>query len=328
MAVRMADIAKRMGVSIVTISKALGDKDGVSDEIRSKIKIVAAEMGYRNNRKSNRKKGSTGNIGVLIPASFLDNNNTFYWELYKRVVSELMKNNHYGILEVLKDKDVDGCVLPQILQDKKADGLILIGQVDKRYLALLKQLNIPIMLLDSYDAANENDSVISDGYYGMYLMINYLISMGHSKIFFVGTVNATSSISDRYFGYCRAMSENNIPVTPNMLVPDRVPGGTIDVDLPEDLPTAFACNCDLTADCMVRKLQVQNIRVPEDISIIGFDNYTQTTPAITTYAVDIDAMAKVCVETLMQKLQNKEYFSKLQVVCGQMIIKESVKRLK
>lgn len=330
-AVRMADIALRMGVSTVTVSKALADKDGVSEEMRAKIKQLAQEMGYKGPAAGKAMAaGSTGNVGVLISSRFLDKDDSFYWKMYERVVSRLMAVNYYGILEILRPEEEEQQVLPRVLQDQKADGLIVIGQISPAYQNFLRQQGkTPMMFMDFYDATSGQDSVISDGYYGMYAMTNHLLQMGHRDIFFVGTLNVTSSISDRYYGYCRAMSEQGLAVTEDMVVPDRDAAGNLGLALPQRLPTAFACNCDVSAYEIVSLLRERGIRVPEDVSIVGFDDYllsNLSVPAITTYAVDMDGMAKACVDRLQKKIKNQSFVHNLKIVSGRVLIKDSVMR--
>lgn len=332
--VRMADIAKKVGVSTVTVSKALAGKDGVSEEIRLKIRETAQEMGYRQMPASHKSRpGKTGNIGILIPACFLDDTSTsFYWELYEKVIRRLSMSNYYGILELLSEEAERKPSLPRMLVDDKIDGLIVIGQISSSYRKMLQQkMFVPTVFLDAYDSCDAGFSVISDGYYGMYMVTSYLLSMGHRKICFVGTINSTSSISDRYFGYRRAMTEYGIEVTPDMILPDRDQHGDILFGLPAELPTAFVCNCDLTAYELINQLGAHGLSVPQDISVAGFDNYSVpciSMPEITTYAVDMQGMARACVDALLHQIYRKQFFSGIKVISGQLIIRNSVKKIK
>ncbi|MFT3951952.1 MAG: substrate-binding domain-containing protein, partial [Oscillospiraceae bacterium] len=92
------------------------------------------------------------------------------------------------------------------------------------------------------------DCIVTDSYYGMYRLTDYLIANGHRSIGFVGSVLSTQSIQDRYMGFLKAMTENMLPVNPEWVLPDRDENGTyIPIALPETLPTAFVCNCDEVA---------------------------------------------------------------------------------
>lgn len=329
-AIRMADIAARMGVSTVTVSKALSGKDGVSDEIREKIKALADEMGYRYGASAQKRPKDTGNVGILIPYGFVEKTNSFYWDMYERVVNRLAANGYFGILEMVRREDEMQAAKPRVLQDGKIDGIILIGQAEPPYLEMLQNSRLPVMFLDFYDAVSGHSCVISDGYYGMYTVTNYLISMGHRNIHFVGSIHSTSSICDRYFGYCRAMMEHGIPVTDAMVLPDRGGDGVLSIHLPEKLPTAYVCNCDMVAGSVINQLKERGVRVPEDISIAGFDDFMfpgLIRMGVTTYAVDMDGMTRACVENLLRKMRNPDYVPNLKIISGRLVIRGSVRKI-
>ena len=330
--VKLEDIAKQVGVSNVTVSKALADKAGVSEELRQRIKEIAKQIGYVpvSSQKAKEKKG-TGNIGVLVPYRFIGTSPSFYWAIYQNLVTKLQSKGYYAILEILEIEDEENCTLPKMIQDQKIDGLIMIGQVGPRYSEFMWKNKIsPVMFLDFYDTHMEYDTIISDGFYGMYRLTDYLIKMGHKEIGFVGTVLATSSITDRYFGYRKALLENGIEFNKEWLVNDRdMENSTIEVELPEELPTAFACNNDFAANLVISRLMERGLSVPDDVSVVGFDNYLYNNISdvqITTYEVEMDKMAEVAVKTLIRKINHKEYVKGVQIVTGHMVIKNTVKK--
>ncbi|MBN2222821.1 MAG: LacI family DNA-binding transcriptional regulator, partial [Vallitaleaceae bacterium] len=171
--VKLSDIAKRAGVSSVTVSKALADKQGVSEEKRSEIKKIAEELGYASISQS-KPKNNTGNIGILIPCRYVDRSNSFYWAMYQQVVTKLTYAGYYAILELLQYEDEQKLTLPNMAKDRKIDGLIVIGQVDKKYSEYLwNEDSIATVFLDFYDTHTNYDTVISDGFYGMYIMTSH-----------------------------------------------------------------------------------------------------------------------------------------------------------
>jgi DNA-binding LacI/PurR family transcriptional regulator len=213
-----------------------------------------------------------------------------------------------------------------MVSDAKIDGLIAMGQLDEPYMKFIKESSsVPMMLLDSYDASGK-DSVISDGYYGMYAMTDLILSLGHRDICFVGSVGATSSITDRYYGFCKAVSAYGIEPKPEMIIEDRDEGGLMSIALPDRLPTAFVCNCDIAAYKVMELLKARGVRVPEDASIVGFDNYAvdaRSEPEITTYSVDIAGMARCCVERMLRKISASGYTTNLKIISGGIVVKGS-----
>ncbi|WP_242841805.1 LacI family DNA-binding transcriptional regulator [Clostridium beijerinckii] len=332
-AIKLADIAEALNVSKVTVSKALSDKEGVSDELREKIKKVAAEMGYRQNSIARSlRDGHTYNVGVLIPEGFVEMYHSFYWELYQNVLNALTKKSYYGIMEIISKDDENNKVIPRMIQDSKIDGIIVMGELKKDYIEYLNDLNeVPVVMLDTYDKNSNYDTVTSDNYYGMYLLTDYLIEMGHRDIAFVGNPRATSSIQDRFLGFTKALLENGIDYSSNSYISDREVGKKeINFELPEKMPTAFACNCDSVAYILIKKLQDKGYRVPEDVSVVGFDNYLITELSdlgITTFEVDMKTMAETAVGAIIKKVHKSDYKPARRVISGKIVIKDTVRKL-
>ena len=123
--VTMSDIAKELGVSTVTVSKALGDKDGVGSELRERIKQKAAEMGYRMSGSGKPVKDDlTYSISVVVAEHFIHDASAYYWVVYRYIVELLQKQSYYGILDVISEEDEETCQMPKSISDKKADGII------------------------------------------------------------------------------------------------------------------------------------------------------------------------------------------------------------
>ena len=187
--VKMSDIAQKLHISNVTVSKALAGKDGVSEELRKKIIQLAEEMGYRSASLSKgARSGVTYNIGILVPERFVRvTTKSFYWELYQKLCNALAGYDYYGVLEVLSTDDEEKCTLPRMIPENKVDGMLVVGQVSSPYIsALLKEEKMPIVFLDAYDKHFDYDVVLSDNFFGMYLLTDYLVQAGHREITFVG----------------------------------------------------------------------------------------------------------------------------------------------
>ena len=330
-ATKMSDIAKRFNVSNVTVSKALSDKDGVSAELREKIKAAAVEMGYRyNTAAKSLKEGRNYNIGVLIPERFIGINTSFYWTLHNNIAKELMGHNYYCIMEVLKPEDEAGNQLPRIIQENKVDGVIILGQTADSYIKFITAAFKSLVFLDFYDKNVEVDTILTDNFFDMYRLTDYVLQMGHRKLAFVGSIKATSSIQDRYMGYLKALVENNIPLSEAAPIEDRDTDGMfIDIPFPKNMPTAFICNCDDTAMVVMKKLAERGYSIPGDISVVGFDNHLMSElyePQITTVAVNISEMAKTAVELILNKISHPNAKPQRRLISGSLLIRSSVKK--
>lgn len=329
--VTMKDIAKELDVSTVTISKALSGKEGVSDELRKLIKCKADEMGYRYNALGkSMRDGKNYNIGILIPEQFM-HESAFYSKMYQSLIKEMMPYNYFGILEIVSCQEEKESIMPRILKNNKVDGIILLGQMQKDYIWMIDKTKVPYIFLDFVDDTFDVDTIISDNVYGSYEITNYLISEGHGEIGFIGNQFATTSITDRYLGYYKALLEHRLRIHEEWIIKDRNEQGEfIELLLPKELPTAFVCNCDKIAYELIKLLKKKGIRVPEDVSVVGYDNYIYATlsdPQITTVEVNVDAMSETAILSIIRRIQNPNLESSRKIISGRIIIRDSVTNL-
>jgi LacI family transcriptional regulator len=212
------------------------------------------------------------------------------------------------------------------------DGVIILGQMSFEYLTMVKNTLVPLVFLDFYNEQLDVDAVISDSFYGAYSLTNYVISQGHKEIGFVGNIFATSSILDRYLGYYKALITNKIQVNDAWLVPDRSEDGSyLDFVLPEQMPTAFVCNCDSVAYLFIRKLKKLGYKVPEQISVAGFDNYLYaalSSPRLTTVEVDMEMMAETASHAVMSKIKGDTRSLGRKVIGCNLVIRDSVQEVR
>ena len=210
--------------------------------------------------------------------------------------------------------------------EKKTAGLLLIGELKKEYIqAIRANYDIPVVCVDYYDVYEDMDYIITDGFGGMTQMTEFLLEQGHRDLMFVGTPTATKNITDRYLGYCKALEKAGIKKAQAQVLPDRdfVNGDyRIDIELPERLPEAFVCNCDKTAAILIEKLMSRGIRVPEDVSVVGFDDYKAQLTGdlkVTTYENDEKVIAQISMNTLLKRIEGRRNTSGVRIVEGSMV---------
>ncbi|HOR22504.1 MAG TPA: LacI family DNA-binding transcriptional regulator, partial [Ruminococcus sp.] len=162
--VKMIDIANKLGVSVVTVSNALAGRDGVSVQMRSKICQTAEEMGYK---PSNTKAGKHRepmpklgrNVGILTSERFVGARGTFYWELTANISNKLSAMSVMTVYECITAENEKAAALPAMIAENKVDGVIIIGQVSRKYLRRISQVDLPLVLVDFYDNRFDIDSV-------------------------------------------------------------------------------------------------------------------------------------------------------------------------
>jgi len=334
MGVTMKDLAKELGVSIVTVSKSLADKEGVSESVRQQVKELARKRGYRMNRVARQlRQGNTQNIGILLSESFGRGPETFYWSVHSQLSLQLTQLNYTSILEIVSSSMEKEKKLPCMLQQNKVDGIIVLGQIGDEYLSFLNEQSVPFILLDFYTDNEKYLSVTTNNFQSSFISTSYVISCGHKDIGFLGNIrHSTSSIQDRFLGFYKAMLEHDLPIRDEWIINDRTDRGRIleQFALPNKLPTAFVCNCDESAYKLLEQLNKMGLRVPEDISLIGFDNsiYSQISkPQITTVAVDVETLTHKAAELITYCINHQNSASSSVVVPGKMIYRDSVRIL-
>jgi len=323
--VSMRDIGKAAGVSAVTVSKAMAGREGMSDAVRKRILDIAAEMGYQYPDGSAVRLKTGLDIGIVIPEQYFEPD-SYYSMMYRKLVSCLSQMGHFGLLELLSKEDAAALRIPRLIDTRHVDGLILLGQPAKEYYRMISQAGTPTVFLDFYDEQGSADSVVGDNTYGCYRLTSHLIKNGHRKIGFVGNMRTTSSILDRYLGYYRAMILHDLPIHPEWIISDRNDENNwIDLSLPEALPTAFVCNCDVVASRLITALKARGLRVPQDISVTGFDDYLvhPSDVPLSTFRVNTDGMVALAVKAITERCSDSaKPFGRL-VVSGQPVYRDS-----
>lgn len=330
--VKLKDIAERLGVSIVAVSKALNDKDGISDKLKEKVRQVALEMGYETAVMRNRLNRSAASILVIVARNALSDINmtqSFYLGFFEKLSEEFLTYRYLTQLFVLEKEDEGALKKPDLLD--KCDnvaGAIFLGECAADYVSAARGWGIPLLLVDFYLKTLPVGAVVTDNISASYDITKLLLEKGHREIAFVGRVNATTSIRDRYVGYYKAMLEYNCAVREEWSIVDRTEDGIyISIELPEKLPTAFVCNSDRAAYETVRKLRERGLRVPEDVSVVGFDDDVFSkvcNPPLSTVAVNVSEITKTAAGRMVALVRGLTREVSCAVVPGTLIFRESV----
>lgn len=323
-AVRMADIAKELNISVVSVSKALAGKSGVSEEMRAKVVALARQMGYEGPKLSGDP--GTGNIGVLVSDRFFDEN-TFYTSLYRSLVLSSGGEGLTCMMEIVSQEAERAARLPALITGRKVDGLILMGNLETPYLRAVVDSGLPCVLLDFHALNGTLDCVVSDNLEGGCALAEHLLNRGRREIGFVGSIRATSSIMDRYLGYQRALRVAGVVPREDWLLEDRDQEGRfLPLELPRELPQAFLCSCDEVAFNLIEALRRRGVRVPEDAAVCGYDDFRYATlsqPQLTTYRVDVELMARTAVERLASRIRQEDTAPVCVTIPGRLVVRES-----
>ena len=324
--VAMKDIAEAMHVSIVSVSKALSGKDGVSEKLRSEIIRKAQELGYE---AAEKKTEYNNRIAILIPERYVSER-SFYVKIYQQMLMGFAEKGLIGVLEIVKKEHEEAGILPNSVQSHAVEQAVLIGEMHASMIERLMDAGIQLLFFDFQNEEYDADAIVGDNINGGYLMTRYLVKNGYEKIGFVGEYRATRSILDRFMGYMKYLMAKGQTMDPAWVIPDRDPeGADIPLVLPKgNLPQAFVCNSDEAALRLIRTLREAGYQVPEQIAVCGYDDYAGQESGglkLTTYHVNVEEMIRVCIQQVERRIADPACRLGTVTVNGQLVEGNSVR---
>jgi LacI family transcriptional regulator len=305
------DVAKEAGVSIATVSKVINNKGKISAETRKAVLEVMERLDYRPSVIASALTGKhTYTLGLLVP----DISNPFFAEI-ARAVEDQGQSLGYSVMICStdnRDERVERYV--SLLLQKSVDGIMIAtGIGDKAILEQLLARRIPVALIAREMPLLAAHTVVVDDYVGGCLAAAHLLGLGHRRFAVLSESMKVISSRERTRGFLQTLEEAGIAMPDeNLIVCDyRLEDGkakTLELLASGKAPTAlFACN-DLLAIGAMQAAKEKGIRVPGDLSIVGFDNTilaAVTDPPLTTIAQPIEHMGKRVVDLLVQELRGE-----------------------
>ncbi|RKD21522.1 transcriptional regulator, LacI family [Caminicella sporogenes DSM 14501] len=278
MAVTIKDIAKAAGVSRATVSRVLNDSGYVREETRQKVLKAIKELNYTPSAIARSLSTSrTNTIGVIVP----EINNPFFGEIIKGISQVADEHNLNIILCNTDDNKEKELKALKLLKQQRIEGIIITptypeDEFNREYLSSLENLGIPIVLLDGHVEYFNFSGVFIDHIKGAYDAATALIEAGHRKIAIITGYMNSRPARERLIGYKKALEINNIPVEEKYIfygdyTHETAYNITKEILNMKDRPTAiFVMSNMMILGCM-KAFYEENIRVPEDMAIIGFD---------------------------------------------------------
>ena len=327
----ISDVAKLAGVSTTTVSHFLNGTRYISDDLRERVEKAILSLGYRpNSMARGLRRGESKTIGLIVP----DNSNPFFAEIL-RTIENIGYTKGYSVILCNSDSDVEKEIAyTDLLYTKQVDGIIFITTNNSvEHLQQMVDSGIPIVVVDRDIPLNDTDVILVDNLQGGYEATNYLIRLGHRRIACIAGPSKLTPSADRVNGYQKALAEAGIPVDPDYIMNGdfQYLGG--DAAMTELLarpvkPTAiFACN-DLMALGAMRALRDAGYSIPDQMSVIGFDDITLTSmvsPSLSTVAQPIEDIARLSLDLLISRILHKSEPAHAQkiILTTQLVIRDS-----
>jgi LacI family transcriptional regulator len=327
------DVARYAGVSPSTVSYVLNDGPrSVSTHTREKVLKAIRDLGYHPNAVArNLRSQKTTTIGLIIP----DTCNTYFAEVAEGIESVAFERN-YTVVFCNSDYKVERELVyaNHLVSDQVAGVIILPASNNHDAIKLLSDNNIPTISLDRYLTGENLPSIVADNFRGGYIATKYLIELGHTRIGCVSRPVSLSHTQDRVNGYLQALSEANLKHDDDLFARGgyRMENGKKAMEYLlalEKPPTAVFCYNDMMAIGALRAAYEKGLHVPQDISIIGFDDIIEsayTCPALTTVRQDKFEMGRYGMKILFNMIEEDSTGFKLneiQPLDVELIVRES-----
>ena len=310
--VKLIDIAAKTGFTVGTISKALQNKEGISQETRESILKAAKEIGYiANSQAGGLRSGSSKTIAIIVS----DIANPLFAIKIKICVAELEKQGYRAIVMDTEESPEreEQAVISAL--NKNVDGVLLCPtQKSTAAIDLLKKNGMPFVLVGRYFADADTDYVICDDVHGGYLAGKHLAELGHRRVLVITADPEISCSRERLQGFKQAMEEAGIELDPQLIVQSRASGHDsariIDEVLAQKLDfTAIFTFSDYIAWETIYALNSRGIKVPEDVSVMGFDDVQSHMcfpPPLTTIHYPKRTISMKSVELLLSRIRRDE----------------------
>lgn len=325
----IADVARHAGVSVATVSHVMNHTRHVEPETAERVRAAITALRYSPNSVARSlRRGETKTIGLLLP----DNSNPFFASVARQIEDAGFVAGYTVIL-----CNSDGNAEKEerylsVLMAKQIDGLIFAGSSDHARVFARLLPSVPAVLLDREIQSVNVDSVLVDHEHGGFLAGRHLAGLGHRKIGVIGGPRDSSSGPARLRGFIRALGEEAGLELPAASIVDsdyHFAGGRLAMEQlmaqAPDITAVFACN-DLMAMGAVTALRSRGLRVPDDMSMVGFDDipYAVTTwPPLTTIAQPVEKIGTRAVSLLLERLGEPEAPSRREVLAPVLVERES-----
>ncbi|QSX08962.1 LacI family DNA-binding transcriptional regulator [Alkalibacter rhizosphaerae] len=334
MSVKIKDVAKEANVSVATVSRVLNNIPLVNDETKKRVQEAIEKTGYKPNAIARSlKMQKTNTFGIMIP----DISRPYYTQVI-RGVEDVCNIYNYNIILCNTDSEpTKEEKYFDVFLEKQVDGILYIGKgLSQALINKIESNKTPIVLGAVNDAMGRYHSVAINNELAAYDITNHLIENGHREIAFFTDEDEKSYVGqERKKGFLKALKKHGLKENPIFELKGKysIRGG---YDLMGELltntklPTAVVALNDEMAIGAIRKLEDSGKKVPEDMSVVGFNNFQLSEwlkPGITTVAQPMYDIGAICARIMIKMLNNSKIDEKAVIVPHELIIRDSVKKL-
>jgi DNA-binding LacI/PurR family transcriptional regulator len=322
------DIARIAGVSHSTVSRALRDSPLIPSETAQRIKKIAEELGYRASAVARSLvTRKTEAIGVVV-TSIAD---PFNGEVVAGI-EEVANQHGYSVILATSQADPQReMAVVRSFHERRVDGIVVASsRVGALYLPTLSEMEVPVVLLNNQHPSEFVHSVSIDNTDGARQAAEHLIRLGHTEIAYIGDESGLESDAERLRGLTDAMATAGLTMRSEFVVrgdgrPEAARPKALELLALDPRPTALFCYNDMTALGVLNAASMQNIRVPEELSISGFDDLffaALMQPGLTTVRQPMRKLGRSAMQLLVDLLNGCEP-EKTRMIQGELVVRQS-----
>ncbi|MCX7019401.1 MAG: LacI family DNA-binding transcriptional regulator [Candidatus Sumerlaeota bacterium] len=312
--VTMKDIARKLGISVSTVSVALNNKPGVNDALRDRVFKACQKLSYDTRKITTKGGGGGGNIGFVVANRMPLKAEMYYTRMFMGAEPVAEEKHYHLLMNSVSAVSEEGLILPRCFS-KDIKGLLIAGYFKTRYIDLLAAQGVPVVLLEYDIPSKPLNAVKCENYMGAFDAVKYLVRRGHRAIGLIGGVKAHHSPLLRILGYWGALHEAGLPANTEIVV-ENLPETTIELGYkaateilarkPRKLDALFCITDNYATGCM-KAIQDFGLRIPEDISVVGFDDMewaSHLTPPLTTVRIPKEAIGRAGLRRAIELIES------------------------
>lgn len=326
MGIKVKDLAKMMNVSPATVSLVLNNKPGISEATRNKVRQSIKELGYEELLVEEKTIKKNILFVVYRKNGLTPISTPYFSQIFSEIIEGVenqIKIRGYNLMISYIDEKSVWEEISKINRGNVEGVLLLATDMGEEQITAFEEINVPLVIIDNYVEQKEIVCITINNEMGVSQAIRHLKEKGHTKIGYLHTNEQITNFSERYYGFLRGMHRFGLPLDSNDIITIDSDGGErsyrelIERLIKKDnLPTAFFADNDIVAMMAMKILREMGYKIPEDISIIGFDNMAlseMVDPPLTTIHVPKYKIGVVAANTIIDINENLEGPMKIEI---------------
>ena len=329
------DVAERAQVSTATVSFVLNNNpnEAISDKVKKRVLEAAAALSYHPSATAaGLKRKHTHNVGLIFYKEDDAIANQFYSYVVQGAVKEAVERDYNLLFSFVGSSYTGFNDLPKVIRERNVEGVLFIRQTLPKMIRDLQSFGLPIVAIDNTPRIKGIDSLQIDNRLGAGLAAAHLVELGHRRLAFLGPVEAPPSVEERAEGFAERATSFGAPK------PQLISAAEFNFDAAyaatlkalktkgKPLPTAIFCANDLMAAGALRAAREAELRVPRDLSVIGFDDIAMsryTDPPLTTIGVVKEHLGRRAMGLLIERIQGSTAKTQAELAPVSLVLRSS-----